>query len=862
MTKRHGYPFDTIEPKWQKYWQSIQLYRAPDAPSRKYYVLEMFPYPSGGDLHMGHLKNYAIGDTVARIYMMAGFDVLHPMGWDAFGLPAENAAIKFGIHPKTWTDRNIDAYRHHLQLLGISYDWDREIATCWPSYYRWTQWLFLYLYRKGLAYRATDFVNYCPSCKTVLANEQVIQGKCERCHTPVTKRALEQWYFRITAYADRLLDDLNQLKGRWPDFIIKQQINWIGRSEGTEIVFTLDDHPDIRLPVFTTRADTLFGVTFLTIAPEHPVLNALLKQMDARTRAAVEQYRQEAILKSDMDRTAVDRPKTGVFTGLYARHPYHDRPIPIWVGDYVLASYGTGIVMGVPAHDERDFEFARKYQLPIIPVIRPTEGTLPDPETMEGAYTDDGIMENSGPFSGLPSKKGIRALQDDLKARGLGGPAVSYRLRDWLVSRQRYWGAPIPMIHCPKCGIVPVPESDLPVLLPENVENFKPTGRSPLEDIPSFMNTPCPKCHGPARRDPDTMDTFVDSSWYFLRFIDPRNENEPFDPQKVRRWMPVDQYIGGAEHATKHLIYARFITKVLYDDGLVPEPEPFRALFSQGLVLKRYWWCDACLRVVDESELETKNEDRVHTACQHPVESRLEMMSKSKGNVVPVGPFVKTYGADVGRIAIMFAGPAEKDFEWTDAIVEGARNFINRVWRLFTEYPVQRVDAIEPDSLTGPHRSLFIRLQQTIRNVRDDFQNFRFNTAIAALMTLLNELQDFDDREHPVFHHALTVYVHLLAPLAPHLAEELWHMIGGEDTIFRQPLPDYHPAYLQEDTIEIAVQVNGKVRGTIRIPVDADQTAAESLAREHENVRRYLEGKTVRKVIYVPGRLLNFVVSG
>ncbi len=585
-------------------------------------------------------------------------------------------------------------------------------------------------------------------------------------------------------------------------------------------------------------------------------------RMDAKTRAVVEQYRHEAILKSDMDRTAADRPKSGVFTGLHARHPYHDRPIPIWVGDYVLASYGTGIVMGVPAHDERDFEFARKYQLPIVPVIRPPQGTLPDPKTMEGAYTEYGIMENSGPFSGQPSDEGIRALQQDLKARGLGGPAISYRLRDWLVSRQRYWGAPIPMIHCPNCGIVPVPEQDLPVLLPENVENFKPTGRSPLEDIPSFMNTPCPKCHEPARRDPDTMDTFVDSSWYFLRFIDPDNETAPFDPAKVRQWMPVDQYIGGAEHATKHLIYARFVTKVLYDDGLVPEPEPFRALFSQGLVLKRYWWCDTCLRVVDESELETKNEDRLHTACQHTVESRLEMMSKSKGNVVPVGPFVKTYGADVGRITIMFAGPAEKDFEWTDAIVEGAKNFINRIWRLFTEHPVRRVDAIEPDALAGPHRSLYIRLQQTIRTVREDFQNFRFNTAIAALMTLLNELQDFDDKTHPVYHHALTIYVHLLAPLAPHLAEELWHTIGGEDTIFRRPLPDYNPAYLQEDTIEIAIQVNGKVRGTIRIPVDADPTAVESLARDHENVRRYLEGKTVRKVIYVPRRLLNFVVTG
>jgi leucyl-tRNA synthetase len=863
MEERH-YPFHEVEPRWQAFWQEIGLYRAPDRPERpKFYVLEMFPYPSGGDLHMGHLKNYAIGDVVARWALMQGYDVLHPMGWDAFGLPAENAAIKYGIHPKTWTDQNIVAYRHHLQLLGISYDWSRELATCWPDYYRWTQWLFLYLYHRGLAYRASEYVNFCPNCKTVLANEQVIDGLCERCKTPVVKKALEQWFFRITAYAERLLTDLQKLEGKWPDHILRQQAHWIGRSEGTEIHFRLAHRPDVRLPVFTTRADTLFGVTFLTIAPEHELLDTLLEDMDGTHRAAVEAYRQSALQKTDVERTAVGRPKTGVPTGLAVVHPYTGEALPLWVSDYVLAHYGTGIVMGVPAHDERDFEFARQYGLPVRPVVRPVDGVLPDPQTMGAAWVEKGIMEASGPFSGLPSDEGIRRIQEDLRARGLGGPAVSYRLRDWLISRQRYWGAPIPVVHCPQCGIVPVPEDQLPVRLPENVQNFLPTGRSPLEDVPAFMETTCPRCAGPARRDPDTMDTFVDSSWYFLRFIDAHNDRAPFDPEKANAWLPVDQYIGGAEHATKHLIYARFITKVLYDGGLLQYDEPFEHLFTQGLVLKRFWWCGHCLRPVEETEArKVQEETYLHTVCETTLESRLEMMSKSRGNVVPVGPFVEKHGADVARIAILFAGPPEKDFEWTDAIVEGGRNFLNRIWRLFLDTPAGPVPTeVDPADLDAEALLFYIRLQKTVRSVREDVAQFRFNTAVAQLMAFLNTMYEFPDRSHPVFRHAWYVYVRLLAPFAPHLAEELWHRLGYSTTVFRSPFPVENPDYLVETVVEIPVQVNGRVRATLRVPVDTDPATVEAMARSHPNVARYLEGRHVQKVVYVPNRLLNFVVS-
>ena len=801
---------------------------------------------------MGHLKNYVIGDVVARLFLRQGYDILHPMGWDAFGLPAENAAIDRGIQPREWTYANINTYRNTLKRLGISYDWSREIATCSPEYYKWTQWLFLFLYKRGLAYRSYGIVNWCPHCNTVLANEQVVDGKCERCKTPVVKKELEQWYFKITSYAERLLNDLKKLEGKWPDQIIRQQIHWIGKSEGTTIVFRVEGL-NYEIPVFTTRADTIFGVTFITVAPEHRFVRDYLNQFP--NHREVHEYVEMAMKMSDLERTALDRPKTGVFTGLYAIHPFTREKIPIWVGDYVLAAYGTGAVMGVPAHDQRDFEFAKKYGLPIKVVIKPADGEPLSPETMESAFEDYGVMIDSAEFSGLSSREGILKVSLKLKEMGLGAPSVTYRLRDWLISRQRYWGAPIPVVYCDSCGIVPVPEQDLPVLLPENIKNYLPKGRSPLADVDEFMNTRCPRCGGPAKRDPDTMDTFVDSSWYFLRFTDPTNENSPFEREKANAWMPVDQYIGGAEHATKHLIYARFITKVLYDAGLIEHDEPFERLFTQGLVLKRFYYCSHCLRVVDG---EVEND--VHTVCGNPVEERLEMMSKSRGNIVPVGPFVAQNGADVARIAILFAAPAEKDMEWSDAGVEGARRFLQRIWRLFDENEPAFVTDVDPSSLSKEEKSLYIKVQQTIKGVKEDSFNFQFNTAIAKLMEYLNTLYAYPDKKSKVFQYALWVFTLLLGPFAPHLAEELWEMGGGRGFVTTTPLPEPDEDYLEEDLVVIPVQVNGRLRARITIPRGLNQDEVLEKALQDENVRKYTDGKSIKRVVYIQERLLNIVV--
>ncbi len=860
--KAEEYPAHEIEPKWREWWEKIGLYKAPRVPGKKYYVLEMFPYPSGSSLHMGHLKNYFIGDVVARVKLMEGYDVLHPMGWDAFGLPAENAAIKTGVHPKVSVENNIKNFKETLKIAGISYDWDRELATCDPDYYRWTQWIFLKLYEKGLAYRADAYVNYCPNCKTVLANEQVIDGKCERCHTPVIKKKLTQWFFKITDYADRLLEDLKKLEGKWPELVIKQQENWIGKSYGTTIVFKLEDGTDF--PVFTTRADTVFGVTFMTIAPEHDLVEKLIE--GSPNKEEIQQYVQSALLKTEVERTSAEREKTGVFTGKYAIHPFTGERIPIWVGDYVLAAYGTGIVMGVPAHDQRDFEFAKKYGLDIKVVIKPVDGPEPDPKTMTEAFEDYGIMVNSGEFTGMTSEEGIKAIQKALEEKGLGGKTVTYRIRDWLISRQRYWGTPIPVVHCPKCGVVPVPEEQLPVKLPENIKDFKPKGRSPLEDVPEFINTTCPKCGGPARRDPDTMDTFVDSSWYFLRFIDPKNDKEIFEKEVEDKWMPVDQYIGGIEHATKHLIYARFIQKVLYDMGYTSHDEPFEYLFTQGLVLKNFYWCPKCLAVVPDDEVYERDGKFYHKHGdeEHEVEQRLEMMSKSRGNIVPAKPFIEEYGSDVARITILFAAPAEKSMEWTDAGVEGARRFINRVWRLYmkhigdlsTEPP-----KVDPEKLSKDEKELYVTLQKTIFEVRRDSNEFHFNTAIARIMELVNELYGFQNTQSDVFKLALHQLVLLLAPFTPHMAEELWHRMGNEDSIFRARFPQYDERYLVSDEVEIPVQVNGRVRGRIKVARDADEETVLEAAKSEPNVARHIKDREIKKVIYIKGKLLNIVVK-
>jgi leucyl-tRNA synthetase len=844
-----------IEKKWQKFWEEKNLYKTKEFPSRKYYVLEMFPYTSG-DLHMGHLKNYVIGDVVSRVRMMEGYDVLHPIGWDAFGLPAENAAIKHGIHPKTWTYNNIENFRKTFKMLGISYDWDKELATCDPDYYKWTQWLFLLLYKKGLAYRKNEFVNWCPNCKTVLANEQVVEGKCERCKTPVVKKQLEQWFFKITDYAERLLEDLELLKGRWPENVIKQQENWIGRSYGTKIVFKYEKD-GTEIPVFTTRADTLFGVTFITVAPEHELVKKFIQ--DSPYAREILEYVEKAVQKSDVEREFGAKEKTGVFTGLYAIHPFTGEKIPIWVGDYVLAHYGTGVVMGVPAHDQRDFEFAKKNNLPIKIVIKPVDGEL-DVETMDHAFEEYGIMVNSDKFSGLTSEEGIKAIQVELEKLGLGGKAVSYRLKDWLISRQRYWGAPIPVIHCPHCGIVPVPEEDLPVLLPENIKDFKPKGRSPLEDVEDWINTKCPVCGADAKRDPDTMDTFVDSSWYFLRYIDAKNSKAIFDPDKVNRWMPVDQYIGGVEHATKHLIYARFIQKVLYDEGLVNQKEPFANLFAQGLVHKSFNYCRHCGEVVKDEDVV----DGIHVKCGNKIEVLTEMMSKSRGNIVPVAPFVEEHGADVARITILFAGPAEKDMVWSDAGVEGAKRFLMRILRFYKEngqvVKGQRI-SVNPDNLDESEKYLYIRLQQTIKSVREDSSQFHFNTAIAKMMEFLNDLQDFNKKDSVVLKKACVDFALLLAPFAPHIAEELWHTMGFEDTIFAERYPDYDERYLHFEEIEIPVQINGKVRGKVTVPKGAGQEEVLKRALEVEKIKSYVEGNDIEKVVFVQDRLLNIVIK-
>ncbi|MFO7768956.1 MAG: leucine--tRNA ligase [bacterium] len=828
-----------IEPRWRERWEAEGLFRAPDDAPDKTYVLEMFPYPSG-DLHMGHLKNYVIGDLLTRVLIADGRTVLHPMGYDAFGLPAENAAIERGIDPRQWTSGNIETYRKTIRKLGLSYDWDREIATCEPDYYRWTQWLFLLLYQRGLAYKKASNVNWCPSCQTVLANEQVEQGLCYRCDTPVTKKKLSQWYFKVTEYADRLLDDLEHLED-WPERVKLMQENWIGRSEGANVLFELvgaaqeavsgvteEDEP--RLKVFTTRPDTLYGATFMVLAPEHPWGEHLLEVSPNREEMA--SYIEEALRKSEMERTAADRVQDGVDTGLRARNPLTGEEIPLLVADYVIESYGTGAIMGVPAHDQRDYAFAKRYGLEIRPVIQPPEG-IEYPE--EGAYDGPGTMMNSGPFNGTPVEEGIQRVAEHLQEQGQGEPTVTYRLRDWLISRQRYWGAPIPMIGCEECGLVPVPEEDLPVLLPEGAIDFKPKGKSPLAAVESWTETECPSCGGPARRETDTMDTFVDSSWYFLRFCDPQNEEAAWDPAVANSWMPVDQYIGGIEHAILHLLYSRFFTKVFHDAGLVDFEEPFRALFTQGMVLR--------------------NGDK---------------MSKSKGNVVPVGPFVEEWGADTARITILFAAPPERDFEWTDEGVQGAYRFLNRLHRLFVEnsdlagrhHGTDRLSVAEMGQIA---RSVYKKAHQTLHKVRSDSLTFRFNTAVAAIMELYNELSRFepaDEMDEKVLGHSLGLLVLMLAPYAPHLAEEHWNRFGERESIFRMRWPEPDPEGLTRDTVQVVFQVNGKVRGEADVPVDEsrDQEAMLAAAREHENVARYLQDSEVMKEIFVPGKLVNLVV--
>jgi leucyl-tRNA synthetase len=856
-----------IERKWQAHWREIGLDRTPEltAESRKFYALSMFPYPSGS-LHMGHVRNYTITDVIARHKRMQGYAVLHPMGWDAFGLPAENAAIDRGIPPAKWTYQNIAQMRDQLQRLGLSYDWEREITTCAPDYYKWTQWLFLQFFKAGLAYQKEAPVNWDPVDQTVLANEQVdAEGRSWRSGARVEKRLLKQWFLKITAYADQLLADLEKLSG-WPERVRTMQENWIGQSVGARVLFKTETGEE--LPVFTTRPDTLWGATFMVLAPEHPLVEKLTTP---EQQAAVKAYQAEAAARSEIERSAEDREKTGVWTGSYAINPVNQERIPIWIADYVLMGYGTGAIMAVPAHDQRDFEFARKFGLPIKLVVQPPQGGVETAEDLQAAWTGEGVLINSGPLNGIPVGKGpgqsVERAIAWLEEQGLGERQVNYRLRDWLISRQRYWGCPIPVIHCPRCGIVPVPEEDLPVLLPEDVE-LTGRGGSPLAQLEEWVKVKCPTCGAEARRETDTMDTFICSSWYFLRFSDPHNDREIFRKDLVNAWLPVDQYVGGIEHAILHLLYARFFTKVLRDLGLLNFDEPFSRLLTQGMVQARTYYNpnkSGKDRWIPTALVKDPNDPR-DPETGEPLQVIYATMSKSKGNGVDPEEVLANYGADTARMFILFKAPPEKDLEWDDADVEGQFRFLNRVWRQVYDF-VSRGGGtaslqakVEVGSLTKAERDLRRAVHTAIKEVSEDLEEYQFNTAIAELMKLSNALAEAGIPDSPVYAEGIRTLVLLLAPFAPHIAEELWQALGGTDSVHRQSWPSYDPAALVADTVTIVVQVNGKLRGSFEAPADVTPEEQERLALQSEAAQKYLQGATPKKVVVVPKKLVNVVV--
>ncbi len=831
------YPFTEIEPKWQAYWEEHGLFKSDNAGAGpKYYCLTMFPYPSG-TMHVGHGRNYIIGDVVTRYKTMRGFNVLSPMGWDAFGLPAENAAKTKGVHPKTYTLGNIAHMKRQIKDWGVGYDWSRELATCHPDYYRWTQWVFLKLHERGLAYQKLAPVNWCELC-TTLANEEVLaDGTCERCGRTVVKKNLKQWFFKITDYAQKLLDDLELLQ-RWPEKVRNMQANWIGRSEGALATFTVAETGD-PCPIFTTRPDTIYGVTFMAIAPEHPLLTALLPRCPHA--AEVQAFCQRQAQVSAADRTSDATVKEGVFTGLHVRNPFNGTLAPLWVTNYVLMEYGTGAVMAVPAHDQRDFEFARRYGLPIRVVIQPRDRTL-DPAALTEAYVDDGMLVNSAPFDGQDNRAAMGAITAHARAGGFGDTKVTYRIRDWLISRQRYWGAPIPIVHCPDCGAVPVPERDLPVLLPEDVDFASERG-NPLARHAGFVDTTCPACGKPAQRETDTLAQWLCSCWYFLRYVNPRCATQPFVKEDVDRWLPVDQYIGGIEHAVLHLLYSRFIVKVLHDAGCCAFREPFDALFTQGMICKR-------------SEKD----------------GQLYKMSKSKGNVVSPDELVREYGADTLRLYTLFIGPPEKDAEWNDAGIEGASRFLRRLWRRVYEHrdilAAARGLPCDPADMNEAERGLYRKLHETIQTVTADMEGgFHFNTAIAQIMELSNALDASGltaESRTPlkaVYRSAIENTVLLLSPFAPHMAEELWVALGHAPSILRAAWPTVDERALTRATLEIVIQINGKLRGRITIPAGLDQAQLEATVLADAQVQRHLEGKTVRKIIVVPGKLVNIAAA-
>jgi leucyl-tRNA synthetase len=867
------YPFTEIEAKWQAYWAEHGFFKTDIRKTeKKFYCLTMFPYPSG-TMHVGHGRNYIIADVLARYKTMQGCNVLSPMGWDAFGLPAENAAKDRGFHPKHWTTQNIAQMKRQLNAWGVGYDWDREIATCHPEYYKWTQWVFLKLHERGLAYRKNAPVNWCELC-TTLANEEVLaDGTCERCGRPVIKKDLTQWFFKITEYAQKLLDDL-ALLDHWPEKVRNMQANWIGRSEGARVEFTVTETGD-PCPVFTTRPDTIYGVTFMAIAPEHPLVAKLVKGTPHET-GVMEFCRKQTQIAAAV-RTDDATKKEGLFTGFHVTNPYNGDSVPLWVTNYVVTEYGTGAVMAVPAHDTRDFEFARQYGLPVKVVIQNPNTPL-DAASLKAAYVDDGPMVNSGPFNGRPNREAMPDVTAYGKQKGFADVTVNYRIRDWLISRQRYWGAPIPIVHCPECGVVPVPEQDLPVLLPDDVD-FRSERGNPLNHHAGFVNTSCPKCGQPARRDTDTLAQWLCSCWYFLRYVSPRMKDRPFDAGDVNRWLPVDQYIGGIEHAVLHLLYSRFIVKVLHDAGFVAFREPFAALFTQGMICKKSYVCHRCGHIASDDptvrdpcrcdvgvDLPTRIEKEIE------VTGRLEKMSKSKGNVVSPDLLIRDYGADTLRLYTLFIGPPEKDAEWSDRGIEGASRFLRRLWSKVEQNlawlrAARGLPCVLAD-MKGPERDLYRKLHETLANVSADIENnFHFNSAIAQIMELMNAIDDCPvsgdspTAARAVFRETIEKMVLMLSPFAPHVAEELWQEIGNAPSVLHQPWPAVDRAALARDEIEIAVQVNGKVRGRITVPAGIDARQLETLALANETTQKFIEGKTVRKVIVVPGKLVNIAVS-
>lgn len=866
------YNFKEVEAKWQGKWENGHIFKTENKVEGKenYYVLVMLPYPSG-KLHVGHARNYTIGDVIARYKRMKGYNVLNPMGWDSFGLPAENAAIQNGAHPAVWTKSNIENMRRQLKLLGFSYDWDREIASYTPEYYKWNQWMFKRLYEKGLIYKKKSLVNWCPDCNTVLANEQVEDGKCWRhSKTSVIQKELEQWFFKITDYADELLEGHKELKDGWPEKVLTMQKNWIGKSYGTEIVFTVAETGK-ELPMFTTRIDTIYGVSYCVVAPEHPIVEEIIK-VNPEIKLSI-----EAMKNTDLiERSAEGREKNGVFTGWHVINPVTKEKVQLWVADYVLMNYGTGAVMAVPCHDERDFAFAKKYNLPLNIVINPVNKETKEvielkAEEMTEAFTEVGVMTNSGEFNGMSSKEALTKIAEYVEANNYGKRTVKYRLKDWGVSRQRYWGTPIPALYCEKCGTVMEKDENLPVKLPEDV-SFNGVG-NPLETSESFKHAVCPICGGPARRDTDTMDTFVDSSWYFLRYCDPKNDKLPFDKEIVDSWMGVDQYIGGIEHAVMHLLYARFFQKILRDLGLVSANEPFKRLLTQGMVLGPSYYSAAENKFLFPSEVDVKGEKAFSKATGEELAIKVEKMSKSKNNGVDPEEMITKYGADTTRLFIMFAAPPEKELEWNENGLAGAYRFLTKIWRLVMEHKENlEFGEIDLTKVSRDDKALLIKLNQTIKKVTESIEDdYHFNTSIAATMELINETQDYKvnileggkttSESKKIFAEVIKNILVMLSPFTPHFCDELWEEMGNTGYLFNEKWPSYDEKLTVSSEVVMAVQVNGKVRGTVEVERGTDKDTVEKLALNLENVKKHMEGKTLVKLIVIPDKIVNIVVK-